>query len=134
MPEINIHLGGDGWGEAGAAGDFELALEELKEQISMRARLPQLLSRVVLAGYREEALAALVAWGSGGKTVRQVWQEVAALLPGAAEYHAEGRVEGCAMQHGQRPIAEEYHGEGREKGEAAGTGAATSTGNSRGRQ
>lgn len=91
MPVINIHLGGDGWGEAGAAGDFDRALEELREQISMRARLPQLLSRAVLAGYREEVLDALVAWGSGSRAVRQVWQEMAALLPDAGQVDFLGR-------------------------------------------
>ena len=116
MPEINIHLGCDVWGETGVPGDFERGLEELKEQISIRARLPQLLSRAVLAGHREEALAALVAWGSGSKTVRQLWQEMAALLPCAGEIDPlEGeKVEAASAGVALAPCAGSDSGEGSE--------------------
>lgn len=44
--------------------------------VEARAQLPMLLADLVAAGKREEALQALVDWGTGRKPVTQVWREV----------------------------------------------------------
>lgn len=55
---------------------FKKAADILFEQVFKRANLPRLLAFAAMAGYREEVLEALVAWGTGKRTIDQVWEEV----------------------------------------------------------
>ncbi|MGI6448733.1 MAG: hypothetical protein ACOX3R_00135 [Desulfitobacteriia bacterium] len=47
----------------------------------IKTEIPVLLSKLILAGKRDEALNLLLAWGTKQKDEQTVWQEAKALLP-----------------------------------------------------
>lgn len=55
---------------------FKTAADILFKQVFKRANLPRLLAFAAMAGYREEVLEALIAWGTGKRTIDDVWEEV----------------------------------------------------------
>ncbi len=55
---------------------FEIAADILRKQVFKRVNLPRLLATAAMAGYREEALEALIAWGTGKSSIDDVWEEI----------------------------------------------------------
>lgn len=47
----------------------------LEAHVRARAELPELLTRLAEAGREAEALAALVAWGTGRRPVLEIWED-----------------------------------------------------------
>ena len=57
-------------------GDLRAARSMLEHHIHIRANLPRLLAKAIRAGYRDEALAAMLAWGEGQRPLLAIWQEL----------------------------------------------------------
>ncbi|MCM1566069.1 MAG: hypothetical protein NC238_09015 [Dehalobacter sp.] len=53
------------------------AAEIFQHLVFVRASLPKILAGLIDAGREKEALAAMVAWGKGTKSIDVIWQEVA---------------------------------------------------------
>lgn len=72
MPETVITSAGEEQDEYG----LEIAADILHKQVFKRVNLPGLLAAAAMAGYREEALEALIAWGTGKSSIDDIWEEI----------------------------------------------------------
>lgn len=56
--------------------ELDLASELLQRQVQIRAGLPGKLAELALAGREQEAVRALISWGTGEKPLTELWEEV----------------------------------------------------------
>lgn len=64
--------------------DIADAQAMLKEHIYIRSNMAKLLASVIKAGYEQEAIVAVLAWGEGKKPIEQIWKELSTLLENTA--------------------------------------------------
>ncbi len=72
MPETILLCENEGQGNEG----LEIAADLIFNQVYKRANLPKLLANVAMAGHKAEALEALIAWGTGKRSIDDLWEEI----------------------------------------------------------
>lgn len=76
MPETTLEYARDEKTEEG----LSIAIGIISNQVYKRANLPKLLADVAIAGFKEEALEGLIAWGTGTKPVEDLWEEFLTMI------------------------------------------------------
>lgn len=71
MPETTLVFSND----ENVEESLNTAIEIISVQVYKRSNLPKLLADVAIAGFKEEALEGLIAWGKGTKPVEDIWEE-----------------------------------------------------------
>ena len=91
MPETTLEYAGDEKTEEG----LSIAIGIISNQVYKRANLPKLLADVAIAGFKEEALEGIIAWGTGARPVEDLWEE---FLTMTKKDNVVGGVEPCGSK------------------------------------
>lgn len=60
--------------------DILYVQQMFREHIHVRSNLPKVIAQVYRAGYKAEAIEAVLDWGEGRRPLIDIWQELSTLL------------------------------------------------------